>query len=187
MRFATSAHSPRRARGLRRRAARREILAARGARRPTARPRRGSVRPISSATMSRWISGLALGGIGEALGRDLAELAADHDQRVGGRDQVVGDAVDSGRTGRPRADRCRRSRPCRSWCGRPGCRALRRTRAARSAGLRDVDAAADQEQRPLGLRSSAAARSTVVRVRAGAARRRLEGAGSTQKSAASKA
>ena len=39
-----------------------------------------------------WISGLPGGDQLEAPGRDLAELAADHDQRVGRRDQLVGDA-----------------------------------------------------------------------------------------------
>ena len=37
----------------------------------------------------------------------------------------------SGRTARPRADACRRSRPCRTSCARPECRSLRRARAAR--------------------------------------------------------
>ncbi len=55
----------------------------RRARRPRARPRAAMVRPISSATMSRWMSGLARRRHGVALGRDLAELAADDEQAVG--------------------------------------------------------------------------------------------------------
>ena len=86
----------------------------------------------------------------EAPRRDFAELAGDHDQRVGGGDQIVGDArVAAEQPGRERM--------------RAGDRALAghrvrdrnaeafREREQRIVGFRDVDAAADEQERALGF------------------------------------
>ena len=108
------------------------------------------VRPISSGADIDVDQRLAGRDQLEALGRDLAELAADDDQRVGGGDELVGDArIAAEQSGGQRM--------------RAGDRALARHRVRdrdavalrqreqRVISLRDVDAAADQQQRPLGL------------------------------------
>ena len=82
--------------------------------------------------MSRWITGMWAGGSAIALGRDLAELAADDEQAVRRLDQIVGDARIAAEQTRPTAGACRRCRPCRSSCARPGSTAPRRSAAARS-------------------------------------------------------
>ena len=160
----------------RRRRCRRPSASCRSSQRGRASPHRPSavrrvVRPISSARMSRWIERLAGGEQREAPVGDLAELAADDEQRVGLPRSDRWRCGRSGRTGRPRADRCRRSRPCRSSCARPGCRSASASASQRvGASERWTPPPASISGRSA-LASSAAARSTSLGRRPRAARR----------------
>ena len=121
------------------------------ARRPTARSRPGGSGRSPRRRCRDGSPGSCRGGSAIALGRDLAELAADDDQAIRRLDQLVGDA----RIAAEQPDRervaCRRCRPCRSSCARPGSTAPRRSASSASYACRQVDAAAGQQQRPFGV------------------------------------
>ena len=113
----------------------------------------------------------------EALGGDLAELAADDEQAVATPRSARWRCGRSGRTGRPRADACRQSRPCPTWCARPGCRAPRPAPAARHRPREMWTPPPARISGRSALASSAAARSTSARSGRDAARLRLQRAG----------
>jgi hypothetical protein len=113
---------------------------------------------------------------GVTLGSDFAELAADHDQAVGGVDQLVGDARGSGE--QPDIQRMR--------AGDAALAAHRvrdrdRLRLGESeqcrVALRQMDAAADQQQRPLGAGDQLCGAVDVGAVGADAAGRDRQGRG----------
>ena len=97
---------------------------------------------------------------GVALGRDLAELAADDEEEIGLRDQPVGDAVIAAeKAGAQRIDAGDRALAGHRVGDRD--REGLRERRERAGGARKMHAAARQHDRPLGASASKrAARST---------------------------
>ncbi len=109
----------------------------------------------------------------EALGRDLAQLAADHDQAVRRLDQVVGDA----RIAAEQADR-QRVRAGDAALAAHRVRDRDRLRfgeaGQRAPGFGQVDAAAGQQQRPFGFGDQLRGALDVGTVGADAPGRRLQ-------------
>ena len=109
----------------------------------------------------------------ETPGRDFAELAGNHDQRVGARDQIIGNArVAAEQAGGERVRA--RDRALAGHRVRDRNAEAFREREQRVIAFRDVDAAADQQQRPLGLRDDLRGALDLGRVGARAARLRLQ-------------
>ena len=109
----------------------------------------------------------------EALGRDLAELAADDDQAIRRLDQIVGDARIA-----PEQAEIERAGAGDAALAAHRVRDRDRLRLGetgqRVPGFRQVDAAAGQQDRPLGLRDQPCGALDIGAVRADAARRRLQ-------------
>ena len=114
----------------------------------------GHSRPVGAAELLgddiEMDDGLALGRDGEALGGDLAQLAAGDQQHVGLVDQRVGDAVVAAEeAGAQRVGAGDRPLAGHGVGNRYGVRAGERRHLG--GGLRDVHATAAQHQGPLGL------------------------------------
>ena len=108
-----------------------------------------------------------------ALGRDLAELAADDEQAVRGLDQLVGDArIAAEQPGRQRVGAGDAALAAHRVCDRDRLRLGERQQ--RLISLRQVNAAAGEDQRPLGARDQRRGAGDVGAVGADAPRGRAQ-------------